>query len=132
MLIFSTLLLGIRKSEGNFALPLRPLCLLESPQQGDSNTHPRHMILWILSENEDVNVSAFLKLCWKSLSRIMSANRFVCQSLADDVCDISFCRLISKAGCLIIKWSMASANTEHANTHVIQRYRGLIGSIMIL
>ena len=26
-------------------------CVLESPQRGDSNTHPQHMILWITAGN---------------------------------------------------------------------------------
>ena len=26
-------------------------CVLESPHRGDSNTHPKHMILWTTSDN---------------------------------------------------------------------------------
>ena len=28
-------------------------CVLESPRRGDSNTHPRHMILWRFYDNKD-------------------------------------------------------------------------------
>ena len=30
-------------------------CVLESPQRGDSNTHPKHMILWRTNDNKGKN-----------------------------------------------------------------------------
>ena len=30
-------------------------CVLESPHRGDSNTHPKHMILWRTYDNQGKN-----------------------------------------------------------------------------
>ena len=30
-------------------------CVLESPHRGDSNTHPKHMILWRTNDNQGKN-----------------------------------------------------------------------------
>ena len=40
---------------GKFSIFLHKIircgCVLESPHQGDSNTHPKHMILWRTYDN---------------------------------------------------------------------------------
>ena len=37
-------------------------CVLESPHRGDSNTHPKHMILWRTYDNYGKTTGLFLKL----------------------------------------------------------------------